>query len=111
MPDAELPWERRLGATPLGDGSVEFRVWAPRAETVAVRVRGADHALADEGLGVRSARVEAGHGDDYEFVLDGTPLPDPCSRWQPEGIRGPSRVLDPATFAWTDDGRGLAPLR
>ena len=33
-------------------------------------------------------------GDDYWFVLDGRRLPDPCSRWQPKGLRGPSRVLD-----------------
>ena len=31
------PWERRLGATPTGDGLTEFRVWAPRAADVAVR--------------------------------------------------------------------------
>ena len=33
---------------------------------------------------------------------DGTPWPDPCTRWQPEGMRGPSRVLDTSAFAWTD---------
>ena len=44
---------------------------------------------------MRSAVLAAGHGDDYEIVLDGAALPDPCSRWQPAGIRGPSRVLDP----------------
>src|SRR3712207_7380445 len=33
-------------------------------------------------------------GDDYWFALNGTEvLPDPCTRWQPEGLRGPSRVL------------------
>ena len=43
-------------------------------------------------------------GDDYRYVLDGgDPLPDPCSRFQPEGVRGPSRVVDTARFAWTDD--------
>jgi maltooligosyltrehalose trehalohydrolase len=46
--------------------------------------------------------IEAGPGADYEYVLDGFPLPDPCSRWQPEGIRGPSRVLDTGAFEWTD---------
>ncbi len=44
-------------------------------------------------------------GDDYRFVLDdGRRFPDPCSRCQPEGVRGPSRVVDPAAFAWTADG-------
>src|SRR5438874_5206174 len=36
------------------------------------------------------------------FRSDGRRLPDPCSRWQPRGLRGPSRVLDPAAFDWGD---------
>jgi maltooligosyltrehalose trehalohydrolase len=104
---AGYPWERALGATPLADGLVEFRVWAPRAGgAVAVRVRGEDHPLEEEGLGVFAGRAPAAHGDDYAFVLGARPLPDPHSRWQPEGLRGPSRVLDPGAFAWTDGGWG-----
>jgi len=96
--------QRPLGARPGPDGTT-FCVWAPGAAEVAVRVGGADHPLADAGGGVREARVPgAGHGDDYWFVLDGTPWPDPATRWQPEGMRGPSRVLDTATFAWSDAG-------
>ena len=104
MAGAEYPWERSLGAVPGGDGTVEFRVWAPHPERVDVRVRGGDHELRAEGFGVRSARVQAAAGDDYVFVLDGRELPDPASRWQPEGLRGPSRVVDPRAFAWTDGG-------
>jgi maltooligosyltrehalose trehalohydrolase len=112
MATAEYPWERALGAVPEDDGTVEFRVWAPNPERVAVRVRGAEHELRDEGFGVRSARVAAAAGDDYLFVVDGSALPDPASRWQPEGLRGPSRVLDPGAFRWTDhDRRGGAALR
>jgi maltooligosyltrehalose trehalohydrolase len=97
---ADYPWERPLGARVVGDGLVEFRVWAPRPEGVAVRVAGVEHELADEGHGVRSARVEARAGDDYVYVLDGRRLPDPCSRWQPRGLRGPSRVVDPTAYQW-----------
>jgi maltooligosyltrehalose trehalohydrolase len=104
MAGAEYPWERALGAVPGGDGTVEFRVWAPHAERVDVRVRAADHELESEGFGVRSARVQAAAGDDYVFVLDGRELPDPASRHQPEGLRGPSRVVDPKAFRWTDSG-------
>jgi maltooligosyltrehalose trehalohydrolase len=112
MTDAEYPWERPLGAAPQGDGTVEFRVWAPHPERVDVRVGGADHELRPEGSGVRSARVQARAGDDYAFVVDGRELPDPASRWQPEGLRGPSRIVDPGAFEWTDGGwHGGAELR
>ena len=101
MPDT-LPFERRLGAHPAGDGRACFRVWAPRADRIALRLDGADHALEPAGLGVYEAAVAAEPGSDYAFAVDGVELPDPCSRWQPEGLRGPSRLLDPSAFAWTD---------
>jgi maltooligosyltrehalose trehalohydrolase len=96
-----LPFEQRLGATPVA-GGFTFRAWAPHAEDVRVRIDGADHPLADAGLGVHEATLEGSAGDDYEFVLDGTPLPDPATRWQPAGLRGPSRLVDPGAFEWTD---------
>jgi maltooligosyltrehalose trehalohydrolase len=101
---AEYPWERPFGARPGADGTTEFRVWAPRAESLALRVGGRDVGLADAGHGVREATTEAAGGDDYAFVVDGNELPDPCTRWQPRGLRGPSRVLDPASFEWSDRG-------
>jgi maltooligosyltrehalose trehalohydrolase len=76
-----------------------------------VRVGGADHDLAGEGFGVHAARVPAAPGDDYWLVVDGRRLPDPCSRWQPRGIRGPSRVLDTADHAWSDKRFRAAALR
>ena len=83
----------QLGAFTRGD-RVEFRVWAPAAEEVSVRVRGREHPLAPEGDGLFSTVVEASSGDDYVFVLDGRAWPDPCSRFQPEGVRGPSGVVE-----------------
>jgi maltooligosyltrehalose trehalohydrolase len=99
---AEYPWERPLGARPRADGTVEFRVWAPRAESIVLRVGGRDAALEPAGYGVYEAIVAANPGEDYEYVVDGQALPDPASRSQPEGIRGPSRIVDagrpPAPF-------------
>jgi maltooligosyltrehalose trehalohydrolase len=103
VPDALLPFERRLGAFPLGDGRAEFRVWAPRAGALTLRVGERDHGLDDAGLGVFEAVVEVLPGADYGYTVDGVLLPDPCSRWQPAGLRGPSRLLDPGAFEWTDD--------
>jgi maltooligosyltrehalose trehalohydrolase len=78
----------------LDGGAVEFRVWAPRAESVAVRVRERDIELDGAGYGVHEVTVSSvDAGEDYWFVVDGEPFPDPSSRWQPEGLRGPSRVL------------------
>jgi maltooligosyltrehalose trehalohydrolase len=46
-------------------------------------------------------------GARYRYRLDGGNLfPDPASRFQPEGVHGPSEVIDPSTFSWTDDGWG-----
>ena len=99
-----LPWERPLGAVPEPGGRTTFRVWAPRAREVSVEVGGRSVALApDEG--VFEGRADAGPGDDYRYRLDGgDPLPDPCSRAQPEGVGGPSRVVDPAAVAWDEGG-------
>ncbi len=91
---AECPWERPLGAHPRPDASVEFRVWAPHARSIALRLGDRDLELQDAGYGVYEAITPARPGDDYWFVLDGRELPDPCSRWQPDGIRGPSRIVD-----------------
>ncbi|MCW2968828.1 MAG: treZ, partial [Solirubrobacteraceae bacterium] len=99
----QLPMARPLGARPTA-GGVEFRVWAPAADEVLVRTGGADHPLSAAGFGVHEGVIaSAAAGDDYELVLNGEAWPDPASRWQPEGMRGPSRVLDTGTFAWTDD--------
>jgi len=109
MPVA-LPFERPLGAHPApGAERVTFRVWAHGRERVEVELRGQRHPLAPEGHDVFAATLQAAHGDRYAYVLDGSdPLPDPCSRWQPDGLRGPSAVVDPRTFAWTDvDFRNL----
>ena len=71
----EYAFERRLGATPLRNGRTEFRVWAPNPGEVRLRLGGADHPLEDAGYGIYEATVDAGTGDDYEFVLDGTRCP------------------------------------
>ena len=95
----------RLGAVLVEDGLVEFRVWAPNATRVTTEAG----PLEPEGGGVFSARLTAAPGDDYRFTLDdGPPLADPYSRWQPGGLRGPSRVLDTRAFEWCSEPVGVA---
>jgi maltooligosyltrehalose trehalohydrolase len=84
-----------LGAVPRGDGTVDFHVWAPARRHVSVRIRGRDHGMERIRGGLFAATIAADPGDDYRLVLDGeVALPDPCSRFQPDGIRSPSRVVD-----------------
>jgi 1,4-alpha-glucan branching enzyme len=56
--------KRRLGATPSGAAATEFTVWAPKARSLAVRVGGRDHALAEAGDGLWSGEAPAAPGDD-----------------------------------------------
>ncbi len=61
-------------------------------------VRRRDQALTRCGDGTWEAAADAAVGDDYVYRVNGRELPDPCSRHQPEGVRGPSRVLDCGAF-------------
>jgi maltooligosyltrehalose trehalohydrolase len=94
---ATYPWEQTLGARMIDPERSEFRVWAPRAERIALSLAGRKVELTDAGYGVYETVAAAQAGDDYAFVVNGQPLPDPCSRWQPQGLRGPSRILAAAT--------------
>jgi maltooligosyltrehalose trehalohydrolase len=100
---ATLPWEQPLGATPLGDGTTRFRVFSLDHEP-RLAVGGTEHAMEDEGHATWVATVPAQAGDDYTYIIDGRHLPDPATRLQPEGLRGPSRVVDPSAWTWTDQG-------
>jgi maltooligosyltrehalose trehalohydrolase len=101
----------------LVEAGVHFRVWAPAAKRLAVVVEGAgEHVLEPEAGGYFSGHVRnIGAGARYRFRLDDGHdcYADPMSRFQPEGPFGPSQVIDPRDFAWTDGSwRGvLAPAK
>src|SRR5205085_11823946 len=81
----------------------ECRAWAPSASSLAVRANGEEHELAEAGDGVFEGTVPASPRDDYVYLLDGErELPDPYSRYQPRGVRGPSRVVDTSAFRIAD---------
>lgn len=102
-----------LGPTPVRDG-VFFRVWAPRAATVAVRQVSADGRtveLMPAGEGYFSGLVpNMAAGALYTYLLDGTlERSDPASRCQPQGVHGPSLVVDPSSHRWQDaDWHGMS---
>jgi maltooligosyltrehalose trehalohydrolase len=106
--------KRRLpvGAEVLPEGGVHFRVWAPRCRRVEI-------VLGDKSGGNREilelSHDEPGYysgfasnarpGSLYHYRLDGNDYlyPDPASRFQPDGPHGPSCIIDPTLFQWTDD--------
>ena len=95
-----------IGAELSQPEGVHFRVWAPRARRVDVMLESdaAAVSLEPESDGYHGGFVRAASvGARYRFCLDGgDPLPDPASRFQPEGPHGPSCVVDASTFRWTD---------
>ncbi len=101
---------RRCGAVGPPDGSVLFRVWAPAARRVdLVLIDGAARrtvAMRPEAGGYHRHRgANVPEGQRYAFRLDDGPeRPDPCSLWQPEGVHGPSAIVRPDRFSWTDGG-------
>lgn len=105
----EAEWRTGAGAT-VTKGGVRFVVWATSAATVDVGLIGDDETRfvgLERGAGdLWSGEVDGVKaGDRYRFRLDGRDsYPDPYSRFQPEGVHGPSEVVDPAAFAWTDTG-------
>ena len=101
------PSRRRLsaGVELIDSTTAEVRVWAPRCQRV--------ECVIDGGRGRPLTRSEDGTfegtvagvaaGTRYWFRLDGDRLrPDPVSRFQPDGPHGPSEIIDPSTFSWTD---------
>lgn len=104
-PVDRLPFEHPLGAHATVGGGASFRLWAPAATTVAVRVEGADHRASEVGLGTWVVDVEGvEHGATYWVLVDGEPVADPWSRWQPDGITGPSALVDPVTIGAVEPG-------
>jgi maltooligosyltrehalose trehalohydrolase len=99
--------DRRLGAIYASDDVCHFIVWAPTATTVDVHIQAPDERiipLMPKPRGYFEGAVSGvAPGSLYTYRLDGdSEWPDPASRSQPEGPHGPSAVVDPAAFPWTD---------
>jgi maltooligosyltrehalose trehalohydrolase len=98
-----------LGATYLND-QVHFRVWAPEANKLRI-VFGAGSK--DERSCAMTKALEgyftailpgALPGELYSFYVDDRgPLPDPASRYQPQGVHGPSAIVDATSYQWHDE--------
>ncbi|HEX6513108.1 MAG TPA: alpha-amylase family glycosyl hydrolase, partial [Chloroflexota bacterium] len=92
--------EPALGASPAA-GGVWFRVWAPEARQVEILLNDQVVPMERHGDGTWAAVVATGAGALYRYQLNGGGgFPDPYSRFQPDGVHGPSQVVDTSAFAW-----------
>lgn len=110
-------WRGTLGAIVQSTKGVDFRVWAPAVGDVAVVLEQDGQAvetrpLTPAGDGVFTLRwPDLRAGTHYRYRLGGGgPFPDPASRSQPQGVHGPSAVVDPSAFAWSDHAWTGLPL-
>ncbi|UCG14481.1 MAG: malto-oligosyltrehalose trehalohydrolase [Deltaproteobacteria bacterium] len=107
--------EKTLGAVYLGKGRCRFTVWAPLVQQVEVRItspREKIFRLEKDERGCHQATIEGVEpGSLYLYRLGGEKeRPDPASRFQPQGVHGPSQVVNP-DFSWNDDCWFGLPLR
>jgi maltooligosyltrehalose trehalohydrolase len=92
-----------VGAQLVPEGAA-FRVWACDHQRMSVLINNVEFRLHPEKNGYFSCTVPGVKENDiYSFFVDGDgPFPDPASRFQPQGPHGPSRVINPDRFSWTD---------
>jgi len=101
-----------VGAEVLSEGGVNFRVWAPGKQHLAVVLwdklgQPAEYPMQPQAGGYFAGTIaEASANDLYQFrVNDGkATFPDPASRFQPHVPAGPSQIIDASQFPWSDGG-------
>ena len=98
----EHPGSSWLGAVACADGRTRFRLWAPDARQVRLEVEGqGPQPMTRREDGSFDTVLPLPPGTRYRYrVDDAEPVPDPASRWQPEGVHGPSEVIDAHAYAW-----------
>lgn len=105
---ARSAFTKSWGAELLDDGSARFRLWAPGADDLSLRLAaGGDDlpmpAATDGWYEIVTDRIRPGEG--YSFVLpDGMAVPDPAARAQVGDVHGPSRLIDPNAYRWRTEG-------
>ncbi|MBM9595727.1 malto-oligosyltrehalose trehalohydrolase [Rhodobacteraceae bacterium MCCB 386] len=100
-----MHFRKSWGAEPEGEGW-SFSVWAPGAQTVAVLVGEARHAMVEEADGYHRATAPARADAEYLLEVDGARVPDPAARAQVGDVHGPSRLVDPRAYRWSSQWTG-----
>ena len=97
--------EMPFGARWVPGHGTQFRLWAPACDRVDLLIEGeAPRPMSAAAEGWHELVLQtAGPGTLYRFGLpDGSKVPDPASRFQPQDVHGPSEVVDPAAYGWAD---------
>ena len=98
----------RLGATPVTANETHFRVWAPQRDYVSVEIHDNETTIEydlhrDEHGYFSGTASNARPGAQYHYRLDhNVSRPDPASHYQPQGVHGPSQIVNHRDFAWSD---------
>ena len=105
----------KIGAVYNGSGNCEFSVWAPLLKEVALQIVSPQQRLIpmtkDEAGYWKVTTADVETGTLYFYKLENTiERPDPASKFQPQGVHGPSQVINPSLFAWTDTNWTGIPL-
>ncbi len=103
------------GAQLRDEGGVRFRLWAPAANEVALLLLDTDERKLTMQPGAfgwyEVVAASASGGSRYVYEIDRQiRVPDPASRFQPEGLDGSSQVVDPYVFSWPDRRPALRPF-
>lgn len=110
-------WKSDMGALVIDRGKVFCKVWAPEIKKLSVKIISNNEIkmipLEKDQRGYFKGIAEnVFAGDRYFYLLDDkNRYPDPASRFQPEGVHGPSQVIDPDEFRWEDNEWGRIPLK
>lgn len=105
-------WTPSLGAWIEQEGT-HFRVWAPTVRNLQVVIEKTGNPTDCNPWALNMVKAADGTfsvivpeirvGDRYRYRVDGQgPYPDPASRFQPEGVHGPSEIIDAKSFVWSD---------
>lgn len=105
-----------IGAAFQEDGRCQFTLWGPELDSVELQVvspQPQHYPLLKDNRGWWSTTVEdIAEGYQYRYCInESNTWPDPASRYQPEGVHGPSVVVDQGRFNWLDQGWQNLPLQ
>jgi maltooligosyltrehalose trehalohydrolase len=100
------------GIKQLAPSKFSFSVFAPDKKSVTLHLIDIEKkiSLKKNETGYFTGEAEVKSGARYKYIIDdGNEFPDPASQFQPEGVHGPSQIIEHKSFKWTDNNwRGLA---